>query len=250
LERLGEVSLVQRAPSVWTARLISVLESVANGFAVIGDPGSRGPRVSQRGTRAAASDDRGELREVNRVHHWICRSAFWGRTIANEFLPWALQGVDPGPDVLEIGPGYGVATEVLRSRVTRLTCVELDGDLARALARRTAGTSVQVIQANAVRLPFPDHCFSGAVCFTMLHHISTEAQQDLLLAEVARVLRPGGTFVGTDNYRGFLFKLVHVGDTLTPIDPQGLPHRLRSAGFSEATVDLRGTVFRFRTRRA
>ena len=186
---------------------------------------------------------------MNRVHHWICRSAFWRRTTANELLPWALEDIDPGPHVLEIGPGYGVATEVLRARVTRLTCVEVDGFLARALSRRTAGTNVEVVQADAVRLPLPDRCFSAAFCFTMLHHISTEVRQDLLLAEVARVLRPGGTFVGTDEHRGFLFRLVHVGETFAPIDPEGLPQRLRFAGFSEAAVDLRGTTFRFRARR-
>jgi ubiquinone/menaquinone biosynthesis C-methylase UbiE len=33
----------------------------------------------------------------------------------------------------------------------------------------------------------------------MLHHIPTAAQQDQAFAEVARVLRPGGTFAGTDS---------------------------------------------------
>lgn len=187
---------------------------------------------------------------MNRIHHWICRSAYWRRIIADNLLPWALGGLDLGPVVLEIGPGYGAATEVVRERVGRLTCAELDGDLARALSRRTVGTNVEVVQADAVRLPFPDRCFSTVVCFTMLHHVSTNARQDLLLAEVARVLCPGGTFVGTDEYRGFLFRMVHVGDTFAPINPAGLPRRLRSAGFSEATVDLRGTAFRFRARRA
>jgi hypothetical protein len=36
-----------------------------------------------------------------------------------------------------------------------------------------------------------------------------------------------------------------MGDIFAPIDPVELPHRLRAAGFSEATVDLRGTAFRF-----
>ena len=133
---------------------------------------------------------------MNRIHHWICRSAYWRRNIADKLLPWALGGLDLGPVVLEIGPGYGAATEIVRERVGRLTCAELDGDLARALARRTVGTNVEVVQADAVRLPFSDRCFSAAVCFTMLHHVSTNAQQNLLLAEVARVLRPEEPFLG------------------------------------------------------
>jgi len=35
-------------------------------------------------------------------------------------LPWALEGVDLGADVLEIGSGYGVATGFLRTRVAHL----------------------------------------------------------------------------------------------------------------------------------
>ena len=184
---------------------------------------------------------------MNRVHQWICRSGYWRNAVAGGLLPWALAGVDLGAEVLELGPGYGAATSILSSGVDRLTCVEIDGILARALP--LAGTNVRVVQADAVRLPFPDQCFSAAVCFTMLHHVSPKERQDLLLAEVARVLRPGGAFVGTDGYRGFLFRLVHLGDVFAPVDPGDLPRRLRAAGLSEGTVDLRGTAFRFRARR-
>jgi ubiquinone/menaquinone biosynthesis C-methylase UbiE len=46
-----------------------------------------------------------------------------------------------------------------------------------------------------VRLP--DAAFDGVVCFTMLHHVPSALLQYRLLAEVARVLRPGGVFAGT-----------------------------------------------------
>jgi 16S rRNA A1518/A1519 N6-dimethyltransferase RsmA/KsgA/DIM1 with predicted DNA glycosylase/AP lyase activity len=41
-----------------------------------------------------------------------------------------------GAELLELGPGPGVTTEVLRRRVARLTAVELDAALAARLARR------------------------------------------------------------------------------------------------------------------
>jgi 16S rRNA A1518/A1519 N6-dimethyltransferase RsmA/KsgA/DIM1 with predicted DNA glycosylase/AP lyase activity len=47
-----------------------------------------------------------------------------------ELIPRALAGLDLGPDVLEVGPGYGIATSILGTLVTRLTCVEIDGFLA------------------------------------------------------------------------------------------------------------------------
>ena len=49
----------------------------------------------------------------------------------------------------------------------------------------------------------------------MLHHLDPPALQDRAFAEVARVLRPGGCFAGTDSLGvGRLFKLIHIGDTL------------------------------------
>jgi hypothetical protein len=36
-------------------------------------------------------------------------------------IPWALDGLDPGEDVLELGPGPGLTTDVLRERAARLT---------------------------------------------------------------------------------------------------------------------------------
>jgi ubiquinone/menaquinone biosynthesis C-methylase UbiE len=56
-----------------------------------------------------------------------------------------------------------------------------------------------VVCQDATAMPFPDATFIGAVSFTMLHHVSSEAMQNRLLAEVARVLRPGGVFAGTDS---------------------------------------------------
>ncbi len=170
--------------------------------------------------------------------------------MTGELLPWALEGLDLGAEVLEIGPGYGIATAVLGARDGRVACVELDGALARGLSRRFGGTNVGVVQADAVHLPFGDASFSAAVCFTMLHHVEGGSRQDRMFAEVARVLCPGGTFAGTDSAGGVLFRMIHLGDTLTPIEPRRLPRRLQGAGFEGIRVDQRLGVFRFRARRA
>jgi len=51
------------------------------------------------------------------------------------------------------------------------------------------------------------------------------------------VLRPGGTFAGTDSTgRGPGFALLHVGDTKVVLDPDALPGRLAAAGFLNTTV--------------
>jgi phosphohistidine swiveling domain-containing protein len=85
------------------------------------------------------------------------------------------------------------------------------------------------------------------LCFTMLHHIPSLENQDRAFAEIARVLRPGGTFTGTDSLSsGVVFKLIHVGDTLNLIDPDTLPGRLQNAGMDRPEVKVGGRSFRWR----
>jgi len=186
---------------------------------------------------------------MNSVHDLICSSRWWDRRVEAELLPWGLDGVELGDEVLEIGPGFGATTKLLAKRPIALSVLELDPDYCRRL-RDELGEKVSVIQGDATKLPFEGGRFSAAVCFTMLHHIPTAELQDQAFAEVARVLRPGGTFAGTDSVgTGALFKLIHVGDTLNLIDPDRLPARLNAAGLADATVERGGRSMRFRARK-
>ena len=183
---------------------------------------------------------------MNAEHLRLCASAEWGRLVADELLPWVLGDDELGDDVLEIGAGPGLVTDLLADRVPRVTAVELDPGLAAALRERMAGRAVEVLTADATDLPLPSGRFSAAACFTMLHHIPTTALQDRLLAEAGRVLRPGGTFAGSDSRWGPLFALAHLLDTLILVDPQGLPARLRTAGFTNVDCQVERRAFRFR----
>jgi SAM-dependent methyltransferase len=134
----------------------------------------------------------------------------------------------------------------------RLTVLELDPGYCRKLRAELGNGSrgVNVVEGDATALPFRDGRFSDVLCFTMLHHIPTAAQQDQAFAEVARVLRPGGTFAGTDSIgSGWLFHAIHVGDTLNLIDPDSLPARLGAAGLSVDVVKRGGRSFRWRATR-
>jgi ubiquinone/menaquinone biosynthesis C-methylase UbiE len=82
--------------------------------------------------------------------------------------------------------------------------------------------------------------------FTMLHHVPSPALQDKLLAEVCRVLRPGGLLTGTDSPETPERRQLHVGDVYQPVDPAGLAYRLVAAGFADAVVGEAGDSFRFR----
>jgi ubiquinone/menaquinone biosynthesis C-methylase UbiE len=186
---------------------------------------------------------------VNSVHNVLCSSGWWAKRVETELVPWGLDGADLGEDVLEIGPGFGATTRLLAGRVPRLTAVEVDPGYCRRL-RATLGDRVEVAEGDATKLPFEDGRFSGVACFTMLHHITPADSQDKAFQEVARVLRRGGTFAGTDSVgKGPLFKLIHIGDTLNLLDPATLPARLQRAGLTNVTVDRGGRSVRFCARK-
>jgi SAM-dependent methyltransferase len=185
---------------------------------------------------------------MNRLHQWLCRSDRWRATVQQR-VPWVLGRTDLGPNVLELGPGPGLTTDLLRMSVSRLTALEIDPKLANALTSRLRGSNVEVIEGNAADMPFMASEFSGTVSFTMLHHVPSLALQDQVLREVFRVLKPGGFFVGSDSRQNLLMRLIHVGDTLVAVDPESFGVRLECAGFEVHAIQKNAEAFRFCARR-
>jgi ubiquinone/menaquinone biosynthesis C-methylase UbiE len=173
---------------------------------------------------------------LNKAHE-ACGSDEWRQAIREIILPWALGETDLGDNVLEVGPGYGATTDVLSQSVGRLTSVEIDDELAAMLTERFADVpSVQIVHGDATSLPYSDDSFSGAACFTMLHHVPTIELQDRLFGEIARVLQPGAALVASDSLGSEELKAHHEDDTYNPVDPATLPQRLVAAGFDDIQV--------------
>ena len=185
---------------------------------------------------------------MNRVHRWLCGSDRW-RTTIRERVPWVIGDTSLGPNVLEIGPGPGLTTDLLRTSVPRLTALEIDAKLAGSLGARLEGSNVRVVEGDAIVMPFRDSEFSGTVSFTMLHHVPSSELQDKVLREVLRVLQPGGLFVGSDSLQNWWMKVIHIGDTLVPVDPHTFDSRLQRAGFEVLDIEQNSQAFRFRARR-
>lgn len=183
---------------------------------------------------------------MNEVHLKLCSSDEWAEGLKKWLIPNALDDVDLGDDVLEVGPGPGRTTDILKDMVAKLTCVEIDALLAERLATRMEGTNVTVVEGDATDLPFPDDHFSGAVSFTMLHHVPTPELQDKLLAEVRRVVKPGGTFVGVDSLDSEEFRRLHIDDICVPVPPDTIAERLKRVGFSMAEVADNAYVCQFK----
>jgi ubiquinone/menaquinone biosynthesis C-methylase UbiE len=188
------------------------------------------------------------VENMNRLHRWLCQSDRWRRTVAQR-LPWAIANTDLGRNVLEIGPGPGLTTDLLRTSLPRLTALEIDAKLASALSSRLKGSNVQIVEGDATNMPFVDSQFSGALSFTMLHHVPSPELQNKVLSEVFRILQPGGVFVGSDSLENWRMRIIHIGDTLVPLNPDTFGARLQNAGFEVLEIDKNSDAFRFRARR-
>jgi ubiquinone/menaquinone biosynthesis C-methylase UbiE len=107
-----------------------------------------------------------------------------------------LGGRVEGLRVLEIGCGCGVGTQLLLERfgAAHVLAVDLDPDmLTRAVRRlkRYVPARVTLAVADAARLPAGDESVDAVFDFGIVHHVPRWRDA---LAEVRRVLRPGGRF--------------------------------------------------------
>ena len=184
------------------------------------------------------------LGAMNTNHAALCSSPEWAEFLCTEVLTPLAEGVDLGEELLEIGPGYGAATRWLQKRVKRLTALELDPAMARQLAAEFTDTNVTVEVGDCTRVQFPDASYDSVGMFTMLHHLSTPAEQFAALAEAFRVLRPGGVLVGSDSLASPELHLFHDGDMYNPIDPARLLVFLQTAGYDRISLSIdQGVMF-------
>jgi SAM-dependent methyltransferase len=182
---------------------------------------------------------------MNEHHLKFLASPDWAKWLDAEVLPWLVE-LDLGDDVIEVGPGPGLTTDLLRQRAPHVTAVELDDDLYSQLVDRMRDTNVDVVHGDATDTGLPADRFSAAACFAMLHHVPSAELQDRVFAEMHRVLRPGAIFLGTDAVDLDFIRDGHYDDVFVPIPPDELGPRLEAVGFRDTEVQVRDFEFRFK----
>lgn len=187
---------------------------------------------------------------MNTLEHCLCSSSLWRYISERQLLPWVLSGAYLGDHLLEIGAGYGAATEHLRERVARVTSIEYEHHSTLKLKAHHHGHSSGVLRGDASHLPFASETFSSAIAILVLHHLRSHQLQDRAFAEVLRVLRPGGVFLAFEINDSWIHHLGHYRSTFTPLSPGSAFARLTLAGFSRVSVDFRRGGFRFHALRA
>src|SRR5206468_12295984 len=114
----------------------------------------------------------------------------WSRSAGEIFLDWLAP--PSGLRWIDVGCGNGAFTELLAERCSPAEVQGIDpseGQLAFARTR-PASRLARFQQGDAMALPFPDSTFDAAVMALVIFFVPDPAKG---LAEMARVLRPGGT---------------------------------------------------------
>jgi SAM-dependent methyltransferase len=119
--------------------------------------------------------------------------------------PWVRPAFDllgdvSGKRVLDYGCGHGMAAVVLARRGARVTGIDLSAGYVAEASRRAAANEVEADfrQADAERLPFPDHSFDAVWGCAILHHLDLARAA----AELRRVLTHGGRGVFCEPWGG------------------------------------------------
>lgn len=127
-----------------------------------------------------------QYRSYDRDYH---RSTFaYGRRKIGNLIEGLISSLNPGARALDIGCGTGFHLRQLKAR----GLVPIGVEPAPGMRRRaqTNNPTVQVLDGGAENLPFEDGTFDFVLCIEVIRYLPTAERA---LAEIRRVLRPGGT---------------------------------------------------------
>lgn len=157
------------------------------------------------------------------------------RALVGRLLP------NPGPEVLSVGAGWDVGRHLFPAPRHRLTAVDVDPTMVQLALER--GQADEALVASAGELPFEPESFDVVLYRLVLHHVAFQRPLGPVIAEAARLLRPGGALVALEpglfhpvgaalavaNRLGLARRIHGTVDDL-PLSPRALRAHAREAG--------------------
>jgi SAM-dependent methyltransferase len=143
---------------------------------------------------------------------WFLSTPTWrihvlGRALSD--LQRMAPDIPAGGVMLDIGTGQGHSLPELAERFkpSHIHALDPEPDFAERVAamREACGVPVTLHQAHAERIPLPDASVDTVLCHQTLHHIVDQATA---LAEVFRVLKPGGRLLLAESTRAYIHSWV------------------------------------------
>jgi SAM-dependent methyltransferase len=102
--------------------------------------------------------------------------------------------IEPGDSVVDLGCGVGRLTRVIAGRASRVYAIDVSGEmLAQALGHNAELGNVEWVHGDGSTLqPIPDEAADAVVSHVVFQHIPDPGVTYGYVAEMGRVLRPGG----------------------------------------------------------
>lgn len=177
------------------------------------------------------------------------------RVRVRRFCSIARPYAHPGMHVLDVGTGGGFYLSLWRTLgASQLTATDLTEASLSAVRRRFPDVHAVRFDIGDANLPLPEHAFDAITCMDVMHHVMDDSQYDQAMRNFARLLKPGGVLIFTDNFLHAPKAFVAPHSTNRPLAQ--IETSLRAAGFRVETrrpmfvlmnnpVDSPSALFRF-----
>lgn len=153
------------------------------------------PPADARDRAEAAETDRERTQRDREARRYDANRLLRALSVAEVPLTLSRLASRPSDVVVEVGCGTGRMTRRLPSRCRELWALDHSLESLRLAREKMGERSVRFVQADAGYLPLRPGMADRALSCQMLEHLPTAALRERAVAEIARVLRPGGTLV-------------------------------------------------------
>ena len=145
----------------------------------------------------------------------------------------------PEIDIVDLGAGEGVLSQLLARKARSVICVDNSPSMVKvgtALAKEHGFENLSYLLGDIEEVPLPDDSADLALLSQALHHAR---KPEKAIAEAWRILRPGGRLAVLDlNQHSFEKARELYADRWLGFSPNRLYHWIKAAGFVDVSVEI------------